>query len=131
MSEQTFKVIKIIDEYKIIINGGTNDHLSKGDELEVYIPGETVFDPETDEDMGTLDPIKAYVEIRNVYPKMAVCVNVNKQPVTDALALISGTAAKMLATAPKKLSVHPEDISGGLDYDFRIRVGDLVRPCRG
>ncbi len=131
MSENKFKVIKIIDDRKIVINAGTSHGLNTGDELEIYLPGKPIIDPDTNEDLGTLDPIKAYIEIRNIYPKMSVCVNAQKEPASTALAILQDTANALTTTVPKRLPVHPEDISGGWleSSEHRIRVGDLVRPC--
>ncbi len=45
MSRETFKVVKIINEYSIVINAGSEQSLQLNDELEIFTPGKPVFDP--------------------------------------------------------------------------------------
>lgn len=51
----TGKVIKVIDEYKLVINRGSNDGVTMGDRYLIYRLGEQMFDPDTHEDLGTLE----------------------------------------------------------------------------
>lgn len=51
----TGKVIKVIDEYKLVINRGSNDGVTMGDRYLIYRLGEQMIDPDTHEDLGTLE----------------------------------------------------------------------------
>lgn len=51
----TGKVIKVIDEYKLVINRGSNDGVTMRDRYLIYRLGEQMFDPDTHEDLGTLE----------------------------------------------------------------------------
>lgn len=51
----TGKVIKIIDEYKIVINKGSADGVTKSARFLVYRLGEELFDPDTNESLGILE----------------------------------------------------------------------------
>ena len=51
----TGKVIKKIDEYKIVINKGSADGVNKGTRFLVYRLGEELFDPDTNESLGVLE----------------------------------------------------------------------------
>ena len=42
-----YKIVKIISEYKVVVNAGSNSFIKEGDILEVYQPGQEVTDPET------------------------------------------------------------------------------------
>lgn len=131
MNDDKIKVVKIINEYMLVINVGTDDNFQIGDEFEIFEIGEQVFDEETNECLGTLDPIKAYIEIQNIYPKMAVCVNSKKQPHSPAMSVLVDITATMTSFTPQKLTVNVKDISGGLDDNRVISVGDRVRPKIG
>ena len=51
----TGKVIKKIDEYKIVINKGSADGVTKDTRFLVYRLGEELFDPDTNESLGVLE----------------------------------------------------------------------------
>ena len=122
---KTFKIVKIINEYEIVINAGKDHGIYKDQSLEIFVPGEEVIDPETNESLGTLDFIKAYLNVKNVFPKMAICEN-------------SETKSKNFLTAfnnltieeNQRLNVDSQEISGGLSGSRKIRIGDMVRESR-
>lgn len=49
------KVIKVIDEYKLVINRGSDDGVTKNDKFLIYHLGEELFDPDTKESLGELE----------------------------------------------------------------------------
>lgn len=116
------KVAKILDEYSIIVNGGSNDGLNEGDILEIYLPGDSVIDPETNEDLGILDIIKARIKIHTIYPKMCLCVNLKEyNPISNITNALYGSS-------PARLNIDPSQMSLAIDdKEKEIRVGDLVR----
>lgn len=118
---ETYKVIKIINEYKLVINAGKNRFIEQGDTLEIFVPGEEIFDPETKESLGSLDFIKAYLVVKDVFDKMCVCEN---KIISSTLPTLSITE---LFNQPARLNVDSLDISGGLSGDSKIKIGDLVR----
>ncbi len=118
-----WKVIKIIDDYRIVINGGKNDSLQREDELEIFIKGEEVRDPETNEPLGTLDKIKARLVVVDLFDQMAVCKSAETF-MHDMLNPI----ANFQTYKTSRLKVDPKQISGPTkEYDDIIRIGDLVR----
>ncbi len=123
---QIYKVIKILNEYEIVINAGANKGLSDGDRLQIFVPGVHVVDPDTKEDLGTLDNVKATIVVKTLLPKMAICVNAaTESPLTSSAQALISTA---FAPTSKKLNVNTLDISGGSPLqDSCIKLGDLVR----
>jgi hypothetical protein len=115
-----YKIIKIIDEYRVLINAGSNDDLSIGQHLEVFKLGQEIFDPETNESLGTLDSIKSNLVVTTVYEKMCICENRNKANPFDGLSAVFGNSRS-------RLPVDPTSITGGLSDDDKIVIGDLVR----
>ena len=114
-----YKVIKIIDEYQVVINAGKNKSLTKGQILEIFVPGEKIYDPDTKEFLGTLDLVKAYLCVKDVFDKMCICENDEKTPITIPTLDLFNTK--------KRLNVDSKDISGGLSGSTKIQLGDLVR----
>lgn len=119
-----FNIVKIIDDYKVVVSGGCN-YFERNDVLEVFVKGEEVFDPNTKESLGTLDMIKARLKVDILYEKMCLCVNEESKAPISALD-ISGLS--VFKSIPEPLNVDLTQVSGGFDdIDMTIRVGDLVR----
>lgn len=132
----TFKVIKIIDEYSLVINGGLNDDISLGDKIEIYLEGEEIKDPfNEDKILGTLDYIKETLEITEVYLSFAVCKKLVTEKIyhpsamerafTPALSSLSGKTETKTTVA--KIEVDEEQMTGRKTGESTIRIGDLVR----
>lgn len=120
-----YKIVKIIDEYKVVVNAGGNNFIQEGTILEVYEPGAEVIDPDTKESLGTLDFIKAKLRVVDVFPKMCVCENRETKKVSKFL-ITALDAMTYEENVP--LNVQATDISGGYEgVSPKIKVGDLVR----
>ncbi len=118
-----YKIVKIISEYKVVVNAGSNNSIKENDTLEIYQPGQEVTDPETGELLGTLDFVKAKLRVIDVFPKMCVCENRDKD--STSLALL---AKGLMYEEILPLDVRTTDISGGYEgIDKKIKVGDPVR----
>lgn len=125
MSE--FKVVKIIDTKRIVINAGSNDGITADDRFEIIQQGDAVMDPDTNEYLGRLDYVKACIKIENLFPKMSVCCNVETS-LASVVASSLLTMSQLESGKPMDLPVSPEDISGGYgEVDREIHVGDIVR----
>lgn len=51
----TGKVIKVINSYKLVINKGSHDGVAMYNRFLIYHLGEKMIDPDTQEDLGTLE----------------------------------------------------------------------------
>lgn len=49
------KVISVLDEYRVVINKGSNDGVTSEDVFLVYRLGNELFDPDTKESLGVLE----------------------------------------------------------------------------
>ncbi len=79
--------------------------------------------PETNEKLGTLDLIKAYIEVTNVFEKMSICKNTNTIQKN-----FFDTIGNLTKTERLRLNVDSSQISNDFsDFDSQIRIGDLVR----
>lgn len=121
--EKTIKVVKIINEYQVVINAGSNEFIRDGQYLEIFVKGTPIVDPESGESLGTLDYVKAKLRVINVLPMMSVCENRE----TETVGLLSGIAA-LQKTEVLPLNIDSKEISGGYEgIDKKIHIGDLVR----
>lgn len=122
--EKTIRIVKIINEYQVVINVGSDDLIRDGQFLEVFVPGTPIFDPETGDCLGTLDYVKAKLHVISVFPRMSVCENRE----TETTSLLSSFTASLQRTEVLPLNVDSKEISGGYEgVDKKIHVGDLVR----
>ena len=64
-------VVRIIDEYTVVINRGSDHAVSKGDQFLVYyVDPEELKDPETGESLGTLEIVRGTGSAVHVQPKI-------------------------------------------------------------
>lgn len=127
-----FKVIKIIDEYSIVINGGLNEDVTIEEEVEIFIKGDSIeYDGEV---LGTLDFIKERLEVTEVYLNFSVCKKIVKEKVYQPSGLERALASYNLFggnTVTKisegKIKVKQEEITGRKTGDETIRLGDSAR----
>lgn len=118
--EEIFRIVKIVDDETIVINGGYNDGIKEGDRFEIFEVGEKIIDPETGDDLGTLDIVKETVDSINVFQKLTIC----RHKTTVPLLPMPQTFSK---ETNKTLNVDTTQISGGLPDKKIIKIGDKVR----
>jgi len=139
-SYSIFRVIKVIDEYSIVINGGLKDDVSIGDKIEIYLEGEVITDPfNNDEELGTLDFPKDTLEATEVYSNFSVCKKIVTREIHHPSALqrainpsiiagLSGFAGTTeIKKIEEKLNVDESEITGRTTTDKTIKIGDMAR----
>lgn len=130
------KVIKIIDEYTILINAGyknnsdLEDFMESTDSLtiEIYEPGFDVIDPETNEKLGQYDYIKDTVIIERIYENYSVCKKISADSATSGILALSPLFSKQKKINYEKINIDINDINYNLSpKSTAVCVGDLVR----
>lgn len=125
-----YHVVKIIDEYKIVISAGSDDGIQQGDSF--YVLGketQELIDPVTNESLGYIGAKKDIVCAFEVKPKYSICENAKKTVAySSAIEAIKMADLSMLGKSkPVHLNVDIEQISGELDVDNTpIQIGDIV-----
>ncbi len=66
------KVLKIVDEYKIAINKGSDDGIKKGDKFVIFEKGEELFDPDSNDSLGFLEIPKLKMSVFNIQAKITL-----------------------------------------------------------
>lgn len=122
---ENYKVIKIIDDTRVLINAGSKDYITKDSIFEIYLTGSEIKDPDTGEVLGTLDTIKATIKPTIIYEKMCICTNTEYNP-NNIVAAFSGLNS-INSKSIKRLNVDTREISGGLKDNDPIKIGDKVR----
>ena len=68
----TIKVVNVIDDYKLVLNIGSDDGATEGQKYLIYeVSNEEIFDPDTNESLGFLELVKGTGMITHVQPKIS------------------------------------------------------------
>ncbi len=76
-------VIKIVDDYKVAINKGSNDGINKNDIFMIFEKGEELFDPDSKESLGFLEIPKLKMKVFNTQEKMSLLESAETTIETD------------------------------------------------
>lgn len=61
-----YKVIKVIDSRTIVINAGLNQGISSNMHFIIYDVGEKLYDPDTKEELGSLEIVKGKAKVKHI-----------------------------------------------------------------
>ncbi len=134
MSERCIwgKIIRILDEQRILVNVGFEQGVQPGDYYHVLMIGDEIIDPDSNEPLGELQLVKAEVEAVHVLEKMTLMMPV-AEPHIRQDSVLSATLAntKSIGDNPilpnrGKLNVKPNQVHGR-EMISTIGVGDAVR----
>lgn len=126
MPNDYYRVIEIIDEYSILINYGRDDGANEDDKVRIIGIGPKIIDPETREELGTLDLIKATLTITTTYDKFSLCEKVETTTKNILISPLSQFQTTSKITKP--LKVDKEKISNKkTPSDTTIKIGDKVK----
>ena len=119
--QKKFKVVRILDEYRIIVNAGTRDGVSS-DTTYFNITGaiDEVYDPDTQEFLGSIDGTKATVYPVDIFEKMSIC-RAQRTFAPTTLRILE----ESLMGKTEKLPVDKSQISNPEAYT-PIVVGDMA-----
>lgn len=124
-----YKVIKVIDPYTIVINGGMNSDLDFNDEFTIYgVEDEPTLDPETKEDLGYLKYPKGNAVVIDIQEKMAILQS-SEFIITTRKEKVVPSVYDKLINPIQKIKPHV------IEYDEKKRlpfknpqIGDIVEP---
>lgn len=127
------KVVRILDDQRIVINLGMNHGVQTGDHFYIYEAGEEIQDPVTNEPLGKLELVKAEVEAVHVQEKISFVMPPEKK--TDTLhTVLSAAMAQVSPTGhygqdPKRdrLHIRTDQVSGSGRTTSPIALGDNIR----
>lgn len=68
---EKLKVVKIVSPYQVVINGGSETGLKKGQRFLIYAIGEMINDPDTGEELEQLEIVKGSGKIVHLQNRIA------------------------------------------------------------
>ena len=114
------KVVKVIDDYKLVMNRGEQNGIREGQRMMVYhISNEDIKDPNTGESLGFLELVKGTGRVIFVQDKISIIETDQKK-----------TYRKRIENTPFALSSYKSEVveSDELKPFDNAQVGDLVKP---
>ncbi|WP_125772399.1 hypothetical protein [Companilactobacillus furfuricola] len=124
-----YHVIRILDTQSIIINYGSSNGATNHQKFEIYERGQSIIDPMTNRNLGTLDYIKAQVEIVTVYHEFSICQYITTQTEEKQTNLLSAFNTKKTITTNiiHELPVNKKELQPMEVKNKLVSVGDPVR----
>ncbi|MDA0184916.1 hypothetical protein OJ997_31725 [Solirubrobacter phytolaccae] len=126
------KVVRIFDEYRLVLNRGSEHGVQRGDKFYVYSETEEILDPDSGASLGSYRNRKATVIADEVHPQFTVASTpsrreqVEERPAGGTLGLIYGaTTKRSYREVQDTLPVEDHDIKPIPSQDT-VRVGDVV-----
>lgn len=122
------KVIKIIDEYSLVINRGSEHDIRTNSRFLIFGAGERLVDPDTGEDLGTLEIVRGKARVIHVQAKMSTLKSDEFEITPGKKRTIKrqGGAFLMLSNQPQV-----EEVTEGEErheVSIRATTGDYARP---
>jgi hypothetical protein len=113
-------VVKVIDDYKLVMNRGEQNGIREGQRMMVYrIDDEEILDPHTGESLGFLELVRGTGRIIFVQDKISIIETDQKK-----------TYRKRIENSPFALRSYKSEVveSDELKPFDNAQVGDLVKP---
>jgi hypothetical protein len=70
MIDTLARVASVIDDYTIILNKGSADGVQRNDKFLIYGVGEDIFDPETGENLGSLETVRGTARVEHLQERI-------------------------------------------------------------
>jgi len=120
------KIVKILDQYKVLVNIGADSGIKRGMDFIIYSEGETVEDPESHEVLGKLENVKARLKVSHIQEEFSILESSETEertPLTSK-AWLDFLSLYRAVRKPLPLEVEPK-IQG--EQEKIVKIGDLVR----
>lgn len=119
-------VVRVIDEFSILIDAGYTNGVSVGMTFVIFTEGEEIVGLQGEE-LGKIEYPKAYVRITHVQKRLSTAQSPIKVSVYDPAQKIAVALSKFTYTERKELPVDKDSIHRLEPIDLKVRVGDKVR----
>lgn len=119
-------VIEIPNSKTIIINVGSDDGYSIGDQFKVYEEGPEIIDSKTEEVLGRKDYIKETVTITEIYPSFSECqrlVTKERSAFGTVSAMVQGSTYKTATD----LKVNEDQKKNWEIKNSQIEINDPIK----
>lgn len=114
------KIIKILDDKRVIVNLGYKDDVKKDMRFIIYTEGEEIIDPESKKSLGKREIVKHRIKAIHIQENFSIM---------ESDVWVKTTFDKLLGPGLKtqKDLLLKENVKKIEEVDLAIKVGDLVR----
>lgn len=79
--EREGKVVKVLSDFKIVVNLGSQHDIGEHDQFIIYELGEEIFDPDNRKSLGKVEIVKGIGKVSHVQAAMSTLVSCKTQEV--------------------------------------------------
>lgn len=122
-------VAHVIDEFKVVINRGSDQGVKVGDTYLIYAIGPDLIDPETNESLGPLEIVRGRAVVRHVQEKVATLETIEFDETPGRRKIIKRDGANSIVALSLGLGQR-EEIEEGPERSQRpldAAKGDLAK----
>lgn len=120
------KIVKILDQYRVIINLGYKSGIKKDMIFIIYSEGEEIKDPDTDEVLGKIEYLKGKIKPIHIQDNFSIMETAEKEASVGFSGIIDLLASSKITYVRKPLQIENKELKEN-NVEKLIRIGDLVR----
>jgi hypothetical protein len=122
------KILRIFDEFSILVNLGAADGIKRGDRFAVIEEGEEIIDPDTKESLGKLEIIKVEMIASDVQERISLLSMESEAVPTQDIPLSAKMVKDSMKTGKETggMLVGGGEIAG-MPVPAAVHSGDKVR----
>ncbi|BBA51680.1 hypothetical protein FV113G1_20300 [Fusobacterium varium] len=121
------RVIKIVDQYSVLIDAGKMDGIKKEDKIRIFNEGDEIFDLDG-KSLGKIEILKDELQVEIVYDKFSLCQKIQTRQSGPIMSLNSYLSTKKEKI---KIEVLDKDIESlAYSTDEPIKKGDLAKKIK-
>lgn len=126
--EKQGKVVSVLSPNEVVVNLGRVDGVRDDAQFLVFVLGEELTDPDTQESLGPLERVRGKGAAKHVQPHMTTVRSTERRRVrVDRVRPYAPTRIdRMLSSFPRDSEVVTEEVEEAAPFED-VKVGDLVR----
>lgn len=117
------KVAKILNNYRVVVNVGYDNGVKKDMKFIIYSEGETIRDPDTNQELSKVEFVKARIEPIHIQEKITIMETYEKE--VSKLSALFGNGSAIERQKPFITNTTFKAKSDNVN--MIVIVGDLVR----
>lgn len=103
------KIVKVVNQYKIVINKGSDDGIKEGYKFLVYQLGEELYDPDTKASLGILEIVKGYGKATHIQNKLTTIESTKKIKNPGTKKIVKNNSSMSILTGNTETITYEEN----------------------